>query len=53
MQCGSKCFIVTVEVNGETIEKNIRARTPVAARKTIRQQYGDQATILSAKEDKK
>lgn len=52
MQCGSKCFIVTLEVNDETIQKKIRARTPVAARKTIRQQYGDRATILSATEEK-
>lgn len=52
MQCGSKCFIVTMEINGETIEKTIRARTPVAARKTVRQQYGDEVKIVASKEER-
>lgn len=53
MQCGSKCFIVTMEVDGERIEKTIRARTSIAARKRIRKQYGDDVTIVAAKEERR
>lgn len=53
MQCGSKCFRIEVEVNGEKKIETVRARTSVNARKVIRGKYGKEATILSAIEDKK
>lgn len=53
MQCGSKCFVVEVEVNQKKITKKVNARTPIAARKIIRGQYGADAVIISAVTDKK
>ena len=53
MKCGSKCFLVEVELNGEKKTKRINARTPVSARKVIRGQYGADAVILSAVEEKR
>lgn len=54
MRCGSKCFLVTIEMNGEKQMKHVTARTPVDARKTIRLEYGAETQILSViKEDKK
>lgn len=52
MKCGSKCFLVEVELNGEKQTKRINARTPVSARKVIRGQYGADAVIISAVEEK-
>lgn len=52
MQCGSKCFRIEVEVNGEQKQETVRARTSVSARKVIREKYGKEAVILSAVEDK-
>lgn len=53
MQCGSKCFQIEVELDGEKKTELVRARTAVNARKAIRVQYGKDAVILSAVEDKK
>ncbi|WP_169891107.1 hypothetical protein [Litchfieldia alkalitelluris] len=53
MRCGSKCFLVEMEVNGEKKLKSVTARTPVDARKTIRLEYGAKAQILTVKEEKK
>ncbi|WP_175384511.1 hypothetical protein [Bacillus sp. FJAT-27225] len=53
MRCGSKCFLVEVEQNGEKQIKPVITRTPAEARKTIRIQYGGDATILSVREEKK
>lgn len=53
MQCGSKCFRIEVEVNGEQKTETVRARTPVNARKVIRNKYGSEAVILSAVVDRK
>ncbi|MDT3762617.1 hypothetical protein [Priestia filamentosa] len=53
MRCGSKCFIVEIEVEGEKQTKSVTARTPIEARKTIRGAYGTEAHILSVIEDKK
>jgi hypothetical protein len=47
MRCGSKCFIVEIEVQGEKHTKS------VTARKTIRGSYGTETHILSVIEDKK
>ncbi|WP_168714491.1 hypothetical protein [Metabacillus litoralis] len=52
MKCGSKCFYVELEVEGETRMKAITARTPAEARKTIRLEYGDDANIVSVLKDK-
>jgi hypothetical protein len=53
MRCGSKCFLVEIEVNAEKHIMPVTARTPVEARKTIRIEYGAKAQILSVKEEKK
>ncbi len=50
MRCGSKCFIVEMDVKGEMRREFVTARTPVDARKTIRSEYGTNAQILSVKE---
>lgn len=53
MRCGSKCFLVEVEINGEKQLKTVNARTPVDVRKTIRNEYGKGVIIVSVKEEKK
>lgn len=53
MMCGSKCFLVKIALNGEKKNKRVRARTPVSARKVIREKYGDEVVILSSVEEKK
>ena len=52
MQCGAECFLVEFEVNGEKQIKEVKARTPVAARKTIRTEYGAEIQILTVKRGK-
>ncbi|MBU9723854.1 MULTISPECIES: hypothetical protein [Bacillaceae] len=53
MRCGSKCFIVELEIEGEKQRKSVTARTPVDARKTIRNEYGKGIEIISVLEEKK
>ncbi len=53
MKCGSKCFVVEMEVNGEIQKKLVKARTPVDARKVIRLEYGKQAEILTVRKENK
>ncbi|WP_175640393.1 hypothetical protein [Metabacillus schmidteae] len=53
MRCGSKCFVVEMEIQGEKKRESIIARTPVDARKTVRIEYGAEAHILSVREEKK
>ncbi len=52
MQCGAECFLVEIEVNGKKQTKQVKARTPVAARKTIRTEYGAEIQILTVKRGK-
>lgn len=40
LRCGSKCFLVEIEMNGEKQTKSVIARTAAQARKTIRLEYG-------------
>lgn len=47
MQCGAKCFIVELEIDGEVKKESVISRTPVSARKTIRRAYGKNANILT------
>ena len=49
MQCGAKCFLVELNVNGKVIAESVTARTQVSARKTIRNHYGHSAEIISVK----
>ncbi|MBS4207088.1 hypothetical protein [Bacillus sp. FJAT-50079] len=53
MMCGSKCFLVEIERNGEKQINKVNARTPVNARKVIRGKFGADAEIISVKEEKK
>lgn len=52
MRCGSKCFTVEFELNGEKESKPVVARTPVEARKRIRLEYGAGPQILTVREEK-
>lgn len=53
MRCGTKCFLVEMEENGEKKVQPVIARTPAEARKQIRYQYGVGIRILSVTLDKK
>ena len=53
MRCGSKCFLVEIEVNGEKQSKSVITRTPVQARKMIRMEYGAAARIVKVTKSEK
>ncbi len=53
MMCGSKCFLVEMELNGTKQFKQVTARNPVGARKVVRGEYGADAKIVSVKEEKR
>ncbi|WP_202595382.1 hypothetical protein [Halalkalibacter okhensis] len=53
MRCGSKCFLVEMEIEGEKHTKSVTARTPVDVRKTIRKKYGNEAKVISVIEEKR
>jgi heterodisulfide reductase subunit B len=51
MQCGAKCFLVTIEKNnGEIEEVKINARNQVLARKVTRSEVKELSKILKVKE---
>ena len=51
MQCGAKCFLVTVEKkSGEIEEIKINARNQVLARKVARGEVEELSKILKVKE---
>lgn len=52
VRCGAECFLVEIEVNGEKQTKQVTARTPAAARKTIRHQYNEDIQILTVKRER-
>ena len=52
MQCGAKCFLVEFEHNGEIRQVEVKAKSSVRARKTVRIQYEEAVHILSVKEGK-
>lgn len=52
MQCGARCFLVEIEHNGEKKQVQVKARSSVRARKTVRIQYEEAVNILSVKEEK-
>ena len=52
MKCGAKCFIVELEMDGKIMRKSVISRTPVSARKTIRNAYGKDANILTVSKEK-
>lgn len=49
MICGAKRFLVDIEVDGTRKVKRVSARTPVAARKVIREEYGQNLEILTVR----
>lgn len=53
MRCGAKCFLVEVEAQGIRQITPVTARTTAEARKRIRLEYGQGASILTVKEEKK
>ena len=52
MMCGSKRFLVEIEINRESQIKQVSERTPAGARKEIRKEYGEKVEILSVREQK-
>jgi hypothetical protein len=52
LRCGAECFVIEIEVNGEKQTKQVKARTPAAARKTIRNEYREDIQILTVKRGK-
>lgn len=53
MMCGSKTFLVELELDGIKINKQIIARNAIGARKVIRKEFGADARILSVREEKR
>lgn len=53
MQCGAKCFIVEFESEGNKSSESVIARTPAAARKTLRRKYGKEMQVLTVKESRR
>mgnify|MGYP006367871177 CR=1 FL=1 len=53
MKCGSKCFVVEMEVNGEKQQKWVTARTPIDARKVVRLENGKHTEILTVRKENK
>lgn len=53
MLCGSKCFLVEVELGEGKKTKQVTARNSIGARKVIRGEYGAEVNILSVKERKR
>lgn len=53
MLCGSKCFLVEIELAGTKKMKKVTARNSIGARKVIRGEYGAGVRILSVKEEKR
>jgi len=53
MLCGSKCFLVEMELDGTRQTKQVTAKNPIGARKLIRGEYGTGVDILSVRELKK
>jgi len=47
VQCGAKCFLVEIELAGEIKTESVIARTPITARKTVRNEYGKTVKIIS------
>jgi len=52
MKCGAKCFIVELEMDGKIKQEKVISRTPVSARKTIRNEYGKEINILTVRQEK-
>lgn len=53
MQCGAKCFLVTIEKeNGQLETMPVHARTQVLARKTVRQQVSATDKIVKVQLEK-
>jgi len=50
MRCGAKRFIVELEQNGKSKQKEVVARTPAEARRLTRLRCGENTHILSVKE---
>ncbi len=49
MQCGAKCFVVEMIVNGKKLTKKVTARSSILARKTVRTTFGRDPLILTVK----
>lgn len=46
MKCGAKCFLVEIEKDGITQQISVNARTPIAARKVVRNELGQNTKII-------
>ncbi|MHC0553192.1 hypothetical protein [Salinicoccus sp. CNSTN-B1] len=45
MRCGTKCFIVTIEMGKQTFVEEIGARSQAEARKMTRHHHGNEAKV--------
>ena len=45
MRCGSKCFVVHYEEDGQTKQCEVNARTPIEVRKVMKQQLGSAVVV--------
>ncbi|GAA3728481.1 hypothetical protein GCM10022378_16450 [Salinicoccus jeotgali] len=45
MRCGTKCFIVTIEMGQQTFVEEVGARSQTEARKMTRRHYGNEAKV--------
>ena len=52
MRCGSKCFVVEMEIKGQKQMKWVNARTPADARKAVRLEFGAETAILKVIKEK-
>jgi len=53
MRCGEKCFLVTIEKNGEQQKLELAARSSTEARKKLRSTYGEEVKIVAVTPEKK
>ena len=53
MLCGSKCFLVEMDLDGTRQIKRVTARNSIGARKVVRGEFGAGVSILSVKEKKR
>lgn len=52
MVCGSKRYDARVEIEGQTYNETVTARTPAEARKALRRRYGKTIDIITVRERK-
>lgn len=52
MRCGTKCFVVHYEIDGETKTMEMNTRTPAEARKVLRTETNGKGKVIQVKVQK-